>query len=83
MKKNNRDRKGQDSFENATNLSRVPTSEEIMNLGEQPHIPTRGLSSIITHIPDQDKTFKLGIDELSKNKYKKDKADWGIHHRYY
>jgi len=81
MRKN---RKGQDNFENATNVRRTPKSEEIMNLGEQPHIPTRGLSTIITHRTDQEgDIFKIGVDELASNRFKKEKSKWGIHHVYY
>lgn len=77
-------RKGQDHLENATNVQRTPRSEEIMNVGEQPHIPTRGLSTIITHRSDQEgKVFKISPQELESNHYKKEKDKWRIHHVFY
>lgn len=55
--------------ENATNVKRIPGSEELFNAGHQPSIPTRGLSSILSSKPKR-KTFKIGIDELMENRFK-------------
>ncbi len=38
-------------FENALNVERMPSSKELFNVGQQPSIPTRGLSSILISKP--------------------------------
>lgn len=83
MKYKKLDRIGRDDFENAINLKRVPSSDEIMNVGSQPHIPTRGLSTIIKYIPEEDTIFKITPKELIDNKFQKDKRRWKTHHAYY
>lgn len=83
-KKTKNDRIGPDSYENVNNLKRVPRSEEIMNVGPQPHIPTRGFSTIITHTTDHPSVLKIGVDELESNRFKKRKDEkWSIHHKYF
>lgn len=54
---------------NATNVKRIPTSTELFNVGKQPSIPTRGLSTILSDKPKR-KTFKLSLDELMSNEFK-------------
>lgn len=84
VKKTKDDRIGNDSYENANNLKRIPKSEEIMNIGPQPHIPTRGFSTIITHTTDHPNVLKIGVDELESNRFKKRRDEkWSIHHKYF
>ncbi len=56
--------------ENATNVKRVPKTKEIFNVGKQPSIPTRGLSSILSDKPAKRPLFKFSIHELSNNEFK-------------
>jgi len=82
------DRIGPDKYENATNVKRVPKSEELFNVGFQPHIPTRGFSTIIKPMDNDSDPYntplKIGVDELKSNKFKKRKEDkWKIHHKYF
>lgn len=80
-KKTKYDRIGPDRYENINHLNRVPRSEEIMNVGPQPHIPTRGYSTIITHTTDHPHVLKIDVDELESNKFKKRNDEkWSIHH---
>lgn len=44
-------------LENALNVERMPNSDELFNVGKQPSIPTRGLSSILDSKPFR--TFRL------------------------
>ena len=70
---------------NATNVKRVPSTDELFNVGDQPHIPTRGFSKIITKTTDKIELFKIDLDELKENKFKKKKNDEGnpVHHRFF
>jgi len=50
--------------ENAMTVKRKPSSEELFNVGHQPSIPTRGLSSILTadEVPVKKLRGKVGTD---------------------
>jgi len=54
-------------IENAVTIRRIPKTEEFFNLGKQPSIPTRGLSTIISDKPKR-KTLKFSINELANNR---------------
>lgn len=77
------------NIENAIDLNRIPSSSELFNVGKQPHIPTRGLSTIIKNVDDDNDPFntplKIGVDELKSNRFKKRKEDerWKIHHKFF
>lgn len=54
--------------ENALSIKRIPKSNEIFTLGKQPHIPTRGFSTIISDKPKR-KVLKFTIKELANNRF--------------
>lgn len=71
------------NIENALDLNRIPSSEELFNVGKQPHIPTRGLSTILSDKKEV-YPFKIDVDELTQNRFKKRKQDEGeVHHIFY
>ncbi len=59
---------GKKHRENALTLNRLPGSKELFNVGQQPSIPTRGLSKIISDKPKR-KVLKFTINELANNRF--------------